>query len=102
MVNPGDNKDVAFKNTPFQQTKQKLITSLLIKLIVFTSQYLCTTWLSTEIKYSGTSGSLCQFKRDEAPADNADLTAGSESIKYIAGLCEKQQMLPVEIALSNM
>ena len=40
--------------------------------------------------YSVTSGSLWQFKRDEVPADNADLTAdNSLSFKYKAALVGK-------------
>ena len=40
--------------------------------------------------YSDTSGRLWQFKRDEVPADNADLTIdNSESFKYKADLVEK-------------
>ena len=40
--------------------------------------------------YSDTSGSLWQFKRDEVPADNADLTGtNSESFKYKAALVGK-------------
>ena len=40
--------------------------------------------------YSDTSGSLWQFKRDEAPADNADLTINnSQSFKYKAALLGK-------------
>ena len=40
--------------------------------------------------YSDTSGSLWQFKRDEVPADNADLMAdNSESFKYKAALVAK-------------
>ena len=40
--------------------------------------------------YSDTSGSLWQFKRDEVPNNNADLTAdNSQSLKYKAGLVEK-------------
>ena len=40
--------------------------------------------------YSDTSGSLRQFKRDEVPADNADLTAdNSQSFKYKAALVGK-------------
>ena len=35
--------------------------------------------------FSDTSGSLCQFKRDEPPADNADLGVDeSQSFKYKA------------------
>ena len=37
--------------------------------------------------YSGTSGSLWQFKRHEVPANNADLTdTNSDSFKYKAAL----------------
>ena len=40
--------------------------------------------------YSDTSGSLWQFKRDEVPANNADLTIdNSQSFKYKAALLGK-------------
>ena len=40
--------------------------------------------------FSDTSGSLCQFKIDGGPANNADLTIdNSESFKYKAALVEK-------------
>ena len=40
--------------------------------------------------YSETSGSLWQFKRDEVPANNADLTINnSQSFKYKAALVGK-------------
>ena len=40
--------------------------------------------------YSDTSGSLWQFKRDEVPAGNADLTINnSDSFKYNAALLGK-------------
>ena len=40
--------------------------------------------------YSDTSGNLWQFKRDEVPGINADLTIdNSESFKYKAGLVGK-------------
>ena len=40
--------------------------------------------------YSDTSGSLCQFKRNEVPANNADLTINnSQSFKYKAVLLGK-------------
>ena len=40
--------------------------------------------------YSDTSGSLWQFKREEAPANNADLTIdNSKSFKYKAALTGK-------------
>ena len=41
--------------------------------------------------YSDTSGSLWEFKRDEVPVNNADLTidGGSKSFKYKAALLGK-------------
>ena len=40
--------------------------------------------------YSDTSGSLWQFKRDEVPANNADLSVdNSQSFKYKTALVEK-------------
>ena len=40
--------------------------------------------------YSDTSGSLWQFKRDEAPADNADFSINnSQSFKYNTALLAK-------------
>ena len=41
--------------------------------------------------YSDKSGSLWQFKRDEVPANNGDLTIdNSQSFKYKAGLVGKK------------
>ena len=41
-------------------------------------------------KYSSTSGSFWQFKRDEVPANNADLSVvNSQSFKYKATLVSK-------------
>ena len=41
-------------------------------------------------KYSDASGSLWQFKRDEVPANNTDLTIdNSQSFKYKAALLGK-------------
>ena len=41
-------------------------------------------------EYSDTSGGLWQFKRNEVPADNTDLTAdNSQSFKYKAALVGK-------------
>ena len=40
--------------------------------------------------YSNTSGSLWQFKRDEVPSNNTDLTIdGSKSFKYKTALVGK-------------
>ena len=44
-------------------------------------------------RYSGTSRSLWQFKRDEVPGNNADLSVdNSQSFKYKAALYKKRQM----------
>ena len=52
--------------------------------------------------YSDT-GNLWQFKRDEVPENNYDLTTTkSRSFKYQAGLLEKKRILTVEIALLRM
>ena len=54
---------------------------LLLEQNIFTLQF----------NYSDTSGSLWQFKRDEVPANNADLTdlTNSQSFKYKAVLVGK-------------
>ena len=50
--------------------------------------------------YSDTSGSLLQFKRDEVPTGNADLTINnSQSFKYKAALLGKQVLLIIQIVL---
>ena len=47
--------------------------------------------------YLDTSGSFWQFKRDEVPANNADLTIDkSKSFKYKAALVGKQEILLVK------
>ena len=47
--------------------------------------------------YSDTSGSLWQFKRDEVPANNADLTIdNSQSFKYKAALVGKEDAVDGE------
>ena len=53
--------------------------------------------IENSANYSDTSGSLWQFKRDEAPVDHADLTVnndgvfGSQSFKFKATLYKKEQ-----------
>ena len=51
--------------------------------------------------YSDKSGSLWQLKRDEVPANNADLTINnSQSFKYkVALVGKKKQIIIMEIAL---
>ena len=50
--------------------------------------------------YSDTSGRLWQFKRDEVPANNADLTINnSQSFKYKAALAGKTKMLLIRKVL---
>ena len=42
-------------------------------------------------KYTDTSGGLWQFKRDEVPANNADLTINNyQSFKYKTAIAEKK------------
>ena len=44
--------------------------------------------------YSDTSGRLWQFKRDEGPANNADLTINNcQSFKYKAAFVEKKRQI---------
>ena len=73
-----DNTDVPFKNcTPFSTCTTKIndvfvdIAMPMYNLIEFSNNY------------SDTSGSLWQFKRNEVPVNNADLTNdNSQSFKY--------------------
>ena len=62
---------------------------LLTEQKIFTLQCPCTI-IEYSNNYSDISGSLWQFKRDEVPANNADLTINnSQSFKYKAALLGK-------------
>ena len=65
---------------------------LLMKRIIFTLHMY--NLIKYSDNYSDTSGSLWQFKGDEVPANDADLSADySQSFKYKAALVEK----PVDV-----
>ena len=90
-VTANRNIDIAFKNcAPFSTCKTKIND-------VFVDEanriYIAMTMYSLieySDNYSDTSGSLWQFKRDEAPANNADLSIdNSKSFKYKAALAGK-------------
>ena len=90
-VTADNNTDVAFKNcAPFSTCKTEIndvfideanhiyITMAMYNLIEYSDNY------------SDTSGSLWQFKRDEVPANNADLSIdNSKLFKYKAALVGK-------------
>ena len=68
----------------FLHARQELMC-LLMKQIIFTLQCLCKNSLNIAIIIQ--MHGLWQFKRDEVPNDNADLTAdNSQSFKYKAAL----------------
>ena len=87
-VNAGNNTHVAFKNcAPFFTCKTE-INDLFIDeashIYIAMSMY---NLIEYSDNYSDTSGSLWQVKRNEAPADHADLTVNnSKSFKYKATL----------------
>ena len=60
----------------FLHVQQILMTPLLIKQIIFALHNL----IEYSDNYSDRSGSLWQFKRDEAPAGNVDLTIDNLNI----------------------
>ena len=90
-VNAGDNTDVAFKNCePFLTFKTEINDVFVDK----TDHIYITMPMRNLIEYSDnysfTSASLWKFKRDEAPANNVDLTiSGSRSFKYKSDLVGK-------------
>ena len=82
---------VAFKNWAPFSTCKTVINDLLIDeanhIYTPVSMY---NLIEYSDNYSDTSGSLWKFKRDEGPANNADLTIdNSESFKYEAALLGK-------------
>ena len=91
-VNAANDTDVAFKNcAPFSICK-----TIINDVFVDRAEHIYIAMLMYNLieyshNYSDTSGSLWQFKRDEVPANNADLTANnSQSLKYKATLVEKK------------
>ena len=90
-VTANNNTDLAFKNcTPFSTCK-----TVIDDVFVDEANHIYTAILMYNLvefsdNYSDTSGSLWYFKRDEVPANNADLTIdNSESFKYKAALVGK-------------
>ena len=86
-----NNTDFAFKNcTPFSTCTTKIDDTSVDEA---NHIYIATTLynlIEYSDNYSHTSGSLWQFKRDEVPADNADLSINnSQSFKYKAALLGK-------------
>ena len=85
-VTANDNTDVAFKNCAPFSTCTKKINDVFIdegNLIYITMPMY--NFIEYSGNYSDTSGSLWEFKRNEVPADNADLTIdNSQSFKYKA------------------
>ena len=90
-VNADDNTDVAFKNCPLFSTCTTKINDAFVDeanhIYIAMPMY---NLIEYSDNYSDTSGSLWQFKRDEVPANNADLTIdNSQSFKYKAALLGK-------------
>ena len=90
-VAASNNIDIAFKNCAPCSTCKTVINDVFLD----EANYIYIAMLMYNLieysdNYSDTSGSLWQFKRDEVPADNADLTINnSQSFKYKAALLGK-------------
>ena len=91
-VAEGNKIDVGFKNcTPFFTCKTVINDVYVDETIHTTLQSMpMYNLIKYSDNYSDTSGNLWQFKRDEIPANNADLTIGnSQSFKSKAALLGK-------------
>ena len=86
-----NNTDVAFKNSaPFCTCAAKINDVLVDEANHIYIAMPMYNLIKYSDNYSDTSGSLWQFKRDEVPANNADLTIdNSQSFKYKAALLGK-------------
>ena len=86
-----DNTDVAFKNcAPFSTCTTKINDVFVDEANHIYIAMPMYNLIEYSDNYSDTSGSLWQFKRDEVPANNADLTIdNSQSFKYKAALLGK-------------
>ena len=98
-VAANNNTDVAFKNcAPFSTCTTKINDIFVDEandIYITMSMY---NLIEYSDNYSGTSGSLWQFKRDEVPDNNVDLTINSfQSFKCEAA--QKQQIIMMEKAL---
>ena len=90
-VNAVNDTDVAFKNCAPFSTCKTVINDVFVDrakhIYIAMPMY---NLIEYSDNYSDTSGSLWQFKRDEVPANNADLTIdNSQSFKYKAALLGK-------------
>ena len=90
-VNGGNNTNAAFKKcAPFSICKTKINDVFIDEanhIYIAMSMY---NLIEYSNNYSNTSGSLWQFKRDEVPDNNANLTVNnSQSFKYKVALREK-------------
>ena len=91
-VAEGNKTDVGFKNcTPFSTCKTVINDVYVDEAIHATLQSMpMYNLIEYSDNYSDTSGNLWQFKRDEIPANNADLNIGcSQSFKSKAALVGK-------------
>ena len=90
-VTANNNTDLAFKNCTPSSTCKTVIDDVFVN----EANHIYTAILMYNLvefsdNYSDTSGSLWYFKRDEVPANNADLTIdNSESFKYKAAFVGK-------------
>ena len=90
-VNAANDTDVAFKNCAPFSTCKTVINDVFVDraehIYIAMPMY---NLIEYSDNYSDTSGSLWQFKRDEVPANSADLTIdNAESFKYKAALVGK-------------
>ena len=90
-VNAANDTDVAFKNCAPFSTCKTVINDVFVDeanhIYIAMPMY---NLIEYSDNYSDTSGSLWQFKRDEVPTNNANLTIdNSESFKYKAALVGK-------------
>ena len=90
-VNAANDTDVAFKNCAPFSTCKTVINDVFVDraehIYIAMPMY---NLIEYSDNYSDTSGSLWQFKRDEVPANNADLSIdNSKLFKYKAALVGK-------------
>ena len=91
-VNASDDTDVTFKNCAPFSTCKTVINDVFVDraehIYIAMPMY---NLIEFSDNYSDTSGSLWQFKRNEVPANNADLTINdSQLFKYQAALVGKK------------
>ena len=90
-VTANNDTDVAFKNcAPFSTCKTEIKHAFIDEASHIYITMPMYNLIGYSDNYEETSGSLWQFKRDEVPADNADLTVDNfESFRYKAALVVK-------------